>query len=396
MVLCGTTHNGPQLDGQAHSAANTRFPSMTFVHPDPPVAMDSIIRSPEPDFRDFLTSITASGRDTWILGTWARLRRWGFPVRLANTFESGKLCVAHRDDVATRSRPWDCFVVSVRADRDRTFHCHLEVVQSPANLESRSCHYIPHWPMPDLHPRNPSRGNHVARVGYFGLERNLAARFRAPDFRDRLSERGVTLVIRDDPARWNDYSDIDLVLAVRDGTPDFLASKPATKLFNAWLAGCPALVGAEPAYRHHAVDDLSLLAVSSPEELLGAVDRYRGNPEAYACARRRCAELARTIDEESTVRAWVDFFEVSAGPAFASWASNASAWRSVKEVARAGVSGLRMRMRGNHRRRGYDFQGNPVRIHRSRLRRAALWLDRIWTASESRKADIPRSYYRAP
>jgi len=48
---------------------------------------------------------------------------------------------------------------------------------------------------------------------------------------------------------WPDFREADLILAVRPGDRRRATNKPASKLVNAWLAGVPALLGPEVAYR---------------------------------------------------------------------------------------------------------------------------------------------------
>src|SRR6185295_13492466 len=84
-------------------------------------------------------------------------------------------------------------------------------------------------------------------IAYFGRVEFLPAWVRGDALRHRLAEIGVALRLSEQA--WNDYRDVDLVLSGRAESPLMLAFKPATKLYNAWLAGVPALLGDEPAFR---------------------------------------------------------------------------------------------------------------------------------------------------
>ena len=208
------------------------------------------------------------GRDAWIITAYLLLKASGINVEISEKYISGSICVAHYDDLRLIKYPYDSYVVSARADRERSFTCEKEIVQSPAAITNKNCYYLPHWPQPELIQRDQARENRVLNIGYFGTVRNLAACCRTESFNKNLDDIGVKLIIRESPEEWNDYSDIDIVLALRDGTDYFLASKPATKLFNAWLAGVPALVGNEPAYKHHIKDELDGLFVSNAEDII--------------------------------------------------------------------------------------------------------------------------------
>jgi len=58
-------------------------------------------------------------------------------------------------------------------------------------------------------------------------------------------------------------------------------TKPPMKLINAWLAGVPAVLGVESAFRAIREHELDYLEVRSPDELEGALFRLRNDPELY-------------------------------------------------------------------------------------------------------------------
>jgi hypothetical protein len=94
---------------------------------------------------------------------------------------------------------------------------------------------------------------------------------------------------------WPDFRTVDAVLAVRPAACPRRDSKPATKLCNAWLAGVPALLSPEVAYRELRRSPLDYLEVAGPEEAKGAVDRLLAEPGLYqrmvANGRERAAEV---------------------------------------------------------------------------------------------------------
>ena len=122
-----------------------------------------------------------------------------------------------------------------------------------------------HFPQPALIARDPARGDRIENIAYKGLSGNLHPEFHGKAWREFLAARGLRWVTdaveesqsRDDKSKlaWNDYREVDLVLAVRLpsrnvlGRSDLHPRKPATKLYNAWRAGVPALLGPELAYR---------------------------------------------------------------------------------------------------------------------------------------------------
>lgn len=67
-----------------------------------------------------------------------------------------------------------------------------------------------------------------------------------PAWQEQLKALGLNWHVVTTSSRWHDYSDVDVVLAARAfGRPNSYAWKPATKLYNAWHAGVPAIFSGE-------------------------------------------------------------------------------------------------------------------------------------------------------
>ncbi len=59
-------------------------------------------------------------------------------------------------------------------------------------------------------------------------------------------------------------------------------TKPATKLYTSWLAGVPALLGPEPAFRALRRSDLDYDEILDLDGAMNALRRLRAEPERYA------------------------------------------------------------------------------------------------------------------
>jgi hypothetical protein len=82
--------------------------------------------------------------------------------------------------------------------------------------------------------------------------------------------------------------------------------KPGTKLYNAWLAGVPAVLGPEPAFRELRRHELDYLEVTSVEEALAAIDRLRSDPALYRAMVDHGRERARDFSVEAILDRWTD------------------------------------------------------------------------------------------
>lgn len=219
-----------------------------------------------------------------------------------------------RAAVARVLRPGSPLItVAVRGDRSSSLGlADFELVQNREQSGARSF-YLPHWPQPGLVPRDDSRGERCERIAFKGYLENLH-----PDFRDErwaafLCGLGITWVVDAVPfARganeraalaWPDYRTVDAVLAVRPARVA-AGSKPATKLYNAWLAGVPALLGVEPGYRALRRSALDYLEVDGFASAAVAVRRLRDEPGLYRAMVERGRARAGEFSVAAVTAAW--------------------------------------------------------------------------------------------
>lgn len=109
----------------------------------------------------------------------------------------------------------------------------MTVMQNGLMGETGLRRTMPHWPQPGLIPRDPARGDRLETIAYFGNDQYEPQFVKTGAFQDALRQRGVRFVNRFQ-GEWHDYQHVDAVLAIRDCPPVVLATKPASKLINAW------------------------------------------------------------------------------------------------------------------------------------------------------------------
>jgi hypothetical protein len=154
-------------------------------------------------------------------------------------------------------------------------------------------YYIPHWPQPGLIPRDPGRGDRFETAAFFGHADNIAGELREPAWNARVRDLGLSWLLV--PQRnWHDYSAVDVVVAVRSFKKQGYLHKPPSKLFNAWHAGVPAILGRESAYRATRRSDLDYLEAMSVEAAVGALKRLRDDRDL----RRAMVENGRRRAED--------------------------------------------------------------------------------------------------
>jgi hypothetical protein len=274
--------------------------------------------SPLPD-ADAIPHRIVEVEECWVVQTYLRLRQAGLEVTISDRFRKEAINVVSYHDLAVRDFPALPYIVAVQHDAARPEICDRSIVQNQLNVLGRTDHFIPHWPQPGLIPRDPARGLRMETIAFKGSECNLYAAFRAEAFLRALRDEGLQLTydVKEnakpgEPQRWQDYATTDLVLAVRDATEEDLKLKPASKLVNAWLAGCPALLGPEPAFQALRRGDLDYFEVRTPEDVLAAVRNLRREPSLYGAMVRNGHDRGGEFTHPQVTAEW---HRVLAGPA---------------------------------------------------------------------------------
>lgn len=263
-----------------------------------------------------------SGVDVWIVQTYLHVRDAlaadGWTVSLSDRFERGAICVAHWDELhRLRWRAPLAYLIGVRADRPPVLVADKVVRQNTLAPDDARTVGIPPWPQPGMRPRRPERGNEVRRIGYFGRLAMAPSFFADPAFRHALDALGLEFVPSEHD--WQDYRDVDVVIAFRTAPPSLLRHKPATKVSNAWLAGVPAIVGPEPAYLQLRRDENDMCMANDGAGVISELTRLVREPGHYAAMRARAAERASEFDVPALRDRWLAFFRERVAPAFAQW-----------------------------------------------------------------------------
>ena len=348
---CGMTgaHATPQPGAQ--------LPPIYFYYPPG-------INGDIPDGKGVFTS-NRPGKYNWTVKTYSILSKMGFPCRLTHQLPDEGIIVTHRQFFKNTMipNPRQLFVCAV-ADFRRHPFAQLHIVQNPRDplLVNASPSWpavnIPLWPETGLIPRDPARGDLFENVAYFGLPPRLAPQLRSEKFAARLREHGFNfrIVSRD---RWNDYSDTDAVLAVRNFAPVSWHKFPPSKLYNSWVAGVPALLGSESAFQAERRNEYDYFEVHSTDEVLETLLRLRGDPHLRAAVARNCAERAAGVNPTRIAETWSTFLTTVAAPAWRDWQRRSAASRIAFRFARVfgylqfvcadfvmrGISFVRKRMR---------------------------------------------------
>jgi hypothetical protein len=253
------------------------------------------------------------GEDFWIVLTYCRLRDAGLPVALDNRVADDGIVVfyaGHKRAVRRQLRRGQrALLVAVRSDRHPVGFADCEVVQNASSADGMRALHLPHWPQPGLRPRDPARGSAIRTVLFPGTPQNLDPGFAAAPWQAFLHAHAIELrcsyASGAAPSQApNDYHDVDVLLAVRPAAMGLVRNKPAWKLFNAWLAGVPAILGAESGYRELRENPLDYLEAASPEAALQALQRLIDDPTQYAAMVANGMARGAAFTNAATLARW--------------------------------------------------------------------------------------------
>lgn len=250
----------------------------------------------------------SASAQAWIFQTFIELHTCA-DVKLSTVLPDHGVVVTLANFLPTGFRaPPDLFIAAVVADFVPHPGTQLSIVQNAAHARRlpRSI-FLRHWPQPGLLPRRRERGDALERVAFFGDPSNLAPELASPEFARRLHQSTGAILESRAPARWADFSDVDVALAIRDFSGAQHLNKPATKLYNAWLAGVPLLTGRDSAYRAEATNGSDYQIARSPDHAIEVIASWRNNPSIRNAIVENGHKKTALCSRDAVRRQWKDF-----------------------------------------------------------------------------------------
>ena len=267
----------------------------------------------------------SGGKFNWTLQTYLHLNSEGVQCELTRKLPSEGILVAHRDFLTPALRPGPhLLIVCLLADRTPHPYAQFHVVQNPLQLtifrpkELWPTFYIPHWPQPGLIPRDPGRGGRFETAAYSGHDDNIAGELRERVWKARVRDLGLSWCLV--PRRhWHDYSAVDVVVAIRSFKKQDHVHKPPSKLFNAWHAGVPAILGRESAYRNARRGDLDYLEATSVEAAIAALKRLRDDRDLRRAMVENGRRRAKDFQASKLVKRWRSLLTNELAATYTEW-----------------------------------------------------------------------------
>jgi hypothetical protein len=211
-------------------------------------------------------------------------------------------------------------VILIRSDvpLDWTFPIRplVEVMPNQASITRTDQAFLPPLPQRGLLARDPCRGDRILRLALKTNPENVPAEVEDGSLASALSEVGVELWL-DSPSAadgsdhaWHDFRSVDAALCWRrrSGVDDSLR-KPATKLINAWNAGCIPFVSPEPAYLELATDGEDAVIAADVVTLVDGIRRINADPGRARMMFAACRERGSELSPEAVAALWATHLE---------------------------------------------------------------------------------------
>jgi hypothetical protein len=144
----------------------------------------------------------------------------------------------------------------------------------------------------------------------------------------QMRQLGLTLklVPRKD---WHDYRDVDAVLAVRGPQRPrpvaaksaiyALERKPATKLYNAWRAGVPAILSPDVAFEDLRRSELDFLEARTIPEIMDGLRRLQADPGLRQAMVGNGRVRGEEFKPEKIAREWIGLLQNEIIPNYLGW-----------------------------------------------------------------------------
>jgi hypothetical protein len=280
---------------------------------------------------------------SWIVQTYMRLKEVGFSCKIVEKIPDQGIVIAHRIAIPIDAKPSSQSLwVIIKGDQNPHPYAQICIVQNAHEViaprwqiqsvrEERYLlpgyrYYMPHWPQPGIIPRNSARGEKFENIAYFGISYNLAEELRGIKWQQMINKIGLNWCTQKNRDLWFDYNYVDAILAVRSFSRDnSYPWKPASKLYNAWNAGVPAILGSESAFQAERKSYLDYIEVTNVTELIEALKRLKNEPKLRQEMIENGWERAKETRPETLTKRWSDFLTDICVPAYENWC-NLSSW----------------------------------------------------------------------
>ena len=294
---------------------------------------------------------TWGGPYNWVVQTFIYLRDSGFPCELVDTLQNEGIIISHGDFLPFSFKPTSTqFVVEMKPDRD--IQCRLSnlvIIQNKQDPLRRgidslliNSEFVVLWPQPGLIPRDSTRLNRFENICYMGTPMRFIN--EVEELEKQIKSLGLKweMIPRE---RYHDYSEVDAIVAVNPIDSAALDNKkveawfdprrkPATKLYNAWLAGVPAILSPEPAFENLRKSKLDYLEAKNVSQIIEQISRLKNDPVLRESMITNGRMRAEEFSPAYLTNMWIKLIETKIIPQYYDWTQSSERRRNRQFLKR--------------------------------------------------------------
>lgn len=241
------------------------------------------------------------------------LKEKGYECLITNKLPKKGILITHPDCLPKCILPnKDLLIIITLVDRNINNYPNgnLYIVHNPDQVKNlnKPAYFIPPIPQINLFPRDKRRGEKFENISFFGYSKQLSDKFKEDFFLKEIKKLKLKFNIVPQE-KWNDFSDVDAILAIRsfDNSKLNQSNKPFLKLINVWFAGVPAILGNEQAYKIIGEKGEDYLEANSIEEVIINLKKLRENPDIRKKLVERGKNNSKNYTFEKIVKEWESF-----------------------------------------------------------------------------------------
>lgn len=308
----------------AHKSNNPNI----YIYISPDADLDSYPDSLCGDMSVFKSARTIQHEVQWVF--YLMLQNQGLNVQICHEHPTSGILLIHKSHVKRFVWHPNLFVVSLQWDYKRDDRAQMHLVSNWHKTTPESLgwldrmtfaglqYYVPPIMHPVITPRDPARGNRFENLAFIGDPKNLDQAFRTDDFKSMVEDLGLNFIIRSEPEKMSDFSDIDVVIAIRK-IGRVITNKPPTKLINAWRGGVPTILGCEIGFREARESEYDFIEVDSVEDAVNALKRLKTDDDFRNQMIANAERRAKPFSAKEQQRTWLGFFKDTVIPAYNHW-----------------------------------------------------------------------------
>lgn len=271
-----------------------------------------------------------SGIENWVKRTYFELNKIPnkpFEIILTDEIPKEGIIFFHKGFFEKDLRPnKNQYFICAQADHGRHKYAQMHLSQNPCQILNIRTNrktfsdllfpfatnkYIPNWRQQNIIPRAINRVDTIENVYFFGRKKNFIDGY-FDKLKNDLKLLGLNLITDYDATSWSNYSNADIVLAIRDFNNDPHYHKPFAKLVNALSANSIVVGSSESSTKYFKKIYFNKLPIANDyNHLLNLIFDIKKNAQCYFDDVSSIKSNINQFSDNSLALRWLELFEIS-------------------------------------------------------------------------------------